>query len=398
MATFSATWTLPSDTETPNAPPLRSEAFPSEWTLKTIPESVSDTATVQSDDTREWDRSTATTNSTPPPRMPTSETVASVLPSSQPSQSFEKSWTLPRHVDPRIPVAPPVLPSHTWSPGAPLGDYSGPDASSSISGVMGKIPSHMVSALDSSSSAQYDSSRVKSAAAAFPGDFRPRGYSYHGQSSEQAQQSAQSSAQSPGFRQVRPPRPAAYATDDTSPLSPGDSSASAGVVSLYPAGAVARPAGFATDSSSPWNVGDRGQASNSSGVSWNRGPDRLIAYSSNTSPEKGSDSTNLYSHRPPRPAGFAPDTVTPQTPGDALRTSPATASLPGPTGLWRPIDAAENRLAPVEVPVYAATLQEGSPWAFADLDQAYDAPAAPLTATAPWRAGFPRDEIQWRNL
>jgi hypothetical protein len=111
-------------------------------------------------------------------------------------------------------------------------------------------------------------------------------------------------------------------------------------------------------------------------------------------------------HRMPQPTGFGPDNVTPpiwmNSQNHDIR-SPAQPQHAETTTSSRPRSPLQRDpgmpFAPIEIPVQMATLPTNANWwLYAEADDVYKPPAAPMTERAPWSSEFVDDGVRWRNL
>ncbi|RFU24559.1 hypothetical protein B7463_g11773, partial [Scytalidium lignicola] len=397
LASFPSSWTL-SKSNPPIADvaqsPVLLDAYPREWSLSTISESISDATETQDQAT-----SQNTFRGEFPIALSNINETASNIISSPPT--FERSWTLPRSASTYQPTPPHGdyrgLMSSTWSPGMPQHDMAEPAGleGASLAGIMGSSPRHTIPNISSSSNQEQSTQSPGVSASAVPGNFRPRGRSniHMSPQSNQGPVSAESSSL-PMNRLVR--RLAEY-HHDISPSS-AVSSGTAASSSLYGRGTVAGQVRLVPESA---------MTSPESGL-WNGAsykPPRPAGFTSNhTSPQSvlENNSTSLQSYRLPQPAGFGPDNVSPPTSTDNQNHQiqhPAQFEHNETTINSLPISLLQRnprtQFAPIEIPVQAAMLPtDANSWIYANVEHLYQPPTAPLTATPPWRSKFHNDGTQ----
>jgi hypothetical protein len=109
------------------------------------------------------------------------------------------------------------------------------------------------------------------------------------------------------------------------------------------------------------------------------------------------DAASAELYHPPRPAGFGPGGISSPRSSSVSAQSQQSASDPlyntqahaGSSPAFYERRELGREFAPITIPDQAGMLPGNvSPWLLSDADQLYKPPAAPLTATAPWRPAF----------
>jgi len=407
QTSFPPSWTL-SESNPPIAngtqAPAPLDVYPIEWSLSTIPESISDATETQDG---------ATSQNTFKGNFPialsnTNETAPSIT-SSPPA--FERSWTLP----PSARIGQPTPPhedyrgliSSTWSPGLLQHDMTKLAGleSASIDGIMGSGHHHIIPNASAPSNQEQSTQSPGVSTSAVPGNFRPRGYSNTHISPQSNQEPVSSESSSlPANGLVRRLAGYHHHVSPSSAISGGTAASS----SSYRRGPVAGQVRFVPESAMTSPESGLWSTSEPSATSWNGAsynPPRPAGFTSDhTSPQSvlENHSASHQSYRPPQPAGFGPDNVSPETsmnnqnhqihrPSQFEHNETMINSLPISVLQRKP----GTPFAPIEIPVQAATLPtNANSWLYANAEHLYTPPVAPLTATPPWRLEFSNDGVR----
>ncbi|KAF6828945.1 hypothetical protein CMUS01_08377 [Colletotrichum musicola] len=342
--------------------PAPSSAYPKEWSLSTIPESAeSSQATVRGDfpiALSDLDKSTpaATTPST-----------------------FEANWALPRNAGSERDAPYGEFGNASWSPGVMRRGVHDPYPDTAAA-----IPRHP---LDRVLHGQHPDTSPSGV----PGNFKPQGYSdFQVSPSIRAGPTSSESANVAANGIIRRVVGQYHHASPASAISGATTASSASDVGEVIAGQVRFGPQFATTSP----LSPRGNASSSY-----QAPRPAGFTSHQITPQSAAetDSASAELYHPPRPAGFGPENISPATSGSmSVQNQLAASRLQhDPRAHPDSLPAIPERrgsgraFAPITIPDQASTLPDKvNSWLYADRDQLYKPPAAPLTATAPWHPQF----------
>lgn len=377
--TFPLTWTLLD----PQAPvqnysrhPAPPNAFPREWSLSTVPESISDKTETESERT-----SPSTIRGDFPIILADSNKPASkaIAPS-----TFETNWAIPANRDSesdvhnRLPY--PNVDNARWPPGITHHGAHGMSYADTMMGIPGHPPNRVL-----------NEQHTTTSSSGVPGNFKHQGYSNLQVSPEIALGSANSEPVDVTANDIIHQLVGHYSY--TSPPSAVSGATSANPVlnmNEVVAGQVSfRPQLSATSHFSPWeNDSSSYQLPRPAGFTSNQ-------VTPHSTVEAGSASAGIY--RPPRPAGFDSTSISPATSSStsAHRQQPGTSPWydarfhPEPLPAIYEHRGSSGGFAPITIPDHAGTLPDNvSSWLLSDADRLYNPPAPPMTATAPWSRGF----------
>ncbi|KAK1988227.1 hypothetical protein LZ30DRAFT_65604 [Colletotrichum cereale] len=377
--TFPLTWTL-LDTQIPvpndARHPAPSSAYPREWSLSTVPESVSDET-----ETQRAKSPAATIRGAFPIALSNLNKSASTATT---RSTFGTNWALPATAgsEPDALDRSPYgkFANASWWPGVLRHGANGPYPDTATT-VPGRPLDRVL----------HGQQHPETSPSGVPGNFKHQGYSNMEMSS--ASRSGATSSQSANVAANDIIRRLVGHYNHTSPasaISGATSASSVSNMSEMVVGQVRFGPQFSTTSPlSP--LGD-----DSSTYQPPR-PAGFTSYQITPHSVAETDAASAELYHPSRPAGFDPDNVSPPTSSSMSAQSWQSASDPpyNPQVHSESLPAIYKRrepgrgFAPITIPDQASMPPGNvSSWLLSDADQLYKPPAAPLITTAPWRLEF----------